>query len=377
MKPIIYDVETTTFEKGSPFSRRNKLVLGGLHFDESFLYFDSFPPDPVQELLTKDCLLVGFNLKFDVHWGRNVGLDFSKVKVWDCQLAEFILSNQTNVFPSLDDCLRKYEMPLKLDIVKTEYWDKGIDTDEVPIDILLDYLNGDLRKTRAVFLKQLEEFNERPQALKLFRLQCADLMVLEDMEYNGLLYDEEEAEKRAKELEIDIQNIETELRIGYDQIPINFDSVDHVSCYLYGGTIVEERRMPIGVFKTGLKEGQPRHKIVKFNYALPPLVKPLKGSELQKEGYYSTDEGTLRSLKANRQSRKRIDLILKRSRLQKLRGTYYLGIPSLNKEMDWEDGRIFGQYNQCVARTGRIASSKPNQQNLAPEFKQLIVSRFT
>ncbi len=37
---------------------------------------------------------------------------------------------------------------------------------------------------------------------------------------------------------------------------------------------------------------------------------------------------------------------------------------------------IYGQLNQCVARTGRLSSSKPNLQNFDGEIKDLFGSRY-
>ena len=44
--------------------------------------------------------------------------------------------------------------------------------------------------------------------------------------------------------------------------------------------------------------------------------------------------------------------------------------------MNWETNVLHGQLNQCVARTGRLSSSKPNLQNFDGEIKQLFGSRY-
>jgi len=196
------------------------------------------------------------------------------------------------------------------------------------------------------------------------------------MEYNGMLFDVKEASRLAGVEETRQKEIEKELMEGYEDIPINFQSRDHLSCYLYGGTIVDEVRMPVGVYKTGTKTGLPRYKIVEYKYELPQLIKPPKGSELKKDGYFATDETTLRSITASKQARHKLDLILERSKSSKLIGTYYRGIPELIKEMDWPDGTLHGNFNQCVATTGRLSSSRPNLQNFAGSVDKLLVSRY-
>jgi len=381
MNYLVLDVETTSFQKGNPFSRQNKLVAVGAHnptIGESCVttQLDTHKEN-IQELVSNSNVLVGFNIKFDLHWIRKYGIDFSSCSVWDCQLAAFLLSGQSTPYPSLNGVSSLYGLGSKLDVVSTEYWDKGIDTPDIPEKVLLDYLEQDLLLTEQVYHHQLKLFESEPQLYKLFKLQCQDLLVLQEMEYNGMLFDTEAAEKQAAIEEARLLEIEKELQKGYEGIPINFRSRDHLSCYLYGGTIIHEARMPIGVYKTGAKVGLPRYKIVEYKYELPQLIKPLKESELKKDGYFATDEGTLRSISASKQSRHRLDLILERSKSSKLIGTYYRGIPELIKTMDWPDGTLHGNFNQCVATTGRLSSSRPNLQNFAGEVDALLISRFS
>lgn len=366
----VLDVETTIFQKGNPFSLRNKLCLVGIG---NYLGMDK---ETIQHEIDSSTLLVGFNIKFDLHWIRKYGLNFTTKPVWDCQLADFILSGQSNPYPSLNSVASKYGLGSKLDVVATEYWDKGIDTPDIPEGVLREYLQQDLLLTEKVYHHQLTLFKSQPQTYKLFRLHCQDLLVLQEMEYNGMLFDVKQAAEEAAKEEKRIHEIESALKEGYETVPLNFASRDHLSAYLYGGTITEEIPVLIGVFKTGLRKGQPKFGKQEVKYELPQLIKPLRGSELKKEGYYATDEGTLKSITASKQSRRRLDLILERAKSSKLLGTYYRGIPELIEEMDWPSGTIHGNFNQCVAATGRLSSSKPNLQNFAGTVDKLIRSRY-
>jgi DNA polymerase I-like protein with 3'-5' exonuclease and polymerase domains len=274
----------------------------------------------------------------------------------------------------LQGTCEKYGLPGKLDVVKTEYWEKGIDTDQIPQDILKEYLLGDLDATQQVFEKQDKLLVENQR--KLFSLQCQDLLVLQEMEFNGIYINVKEALRCADEEDAKAREVEKQLQQGYENIPINWDSNDHLSCYLYGGTIVDTVRLPIGVYKSGAKIGQPRYKLVDYEYKLARMVEPLRGSELKKEGYYATNDPTLRSLKATKEARRRVNLILERAKSVKLSGTYYRGLPKLIETMDWPSGILHGQFNQCVAATGRLSSSKPNLQNFAAEVKTLLETRY-
>lgn len=156
---LIYDVETTISNKGNPFDNTNKLVMSGYkHLDEPSVCGVLEHKFLTQIEFDWSTLVVGFNIKFDLHWARRIGVDISKICIWDCQIAEFLLNKQTPRYPSLDQACEKYGFPPKLDVVKTEYWDKGICTSEIPTDILREYLEGDLDRTERVFKEQLFTF---------------------------------------------------------------------------------------------------------------------------------------------------------------------------------------------------------------------------
>ena len=44
--------------------------------------------------------------------------------------------------------------------------------------------------------------------------------------------------------------------------------------------------------------------------------------------------------------------------------------------MDWPNDTLFSNLNQCTAVTGRLSSTKPNQQNFPPEAKTFCISRY-
>jgi len=371
------DFETTTFNKGSPFDLRNKAICLGIQVDRNAgeAIFRPFTEN-IQQTINEASLLVFFNAKFDLHWYTNIGITFEPCKIWCCQLAEFLLSRQTLSYPSLEEVASRYGLGNKLDIVKLDYWDKGIDTDQIPEAILSDYVKQDVALTYSIYLKQIKEFSNRPIALyKLFRLCCDDLLFLLEMERTGLPYDIDLCLKRSKEIEQKIEKIHLELKSVYPDIPINFGSGDQLSAFLYGGTIYEDYHEHVGFYKTGIKAGQPKYSPKIKEHILPQLVKPIRNSNLLKPGVYKTDVQTLQKLRG-RASKKFVGPLLELSKLDKLNSTYYKGLPKKAKEYGWEDGIIHGQFNQCVAATGRLSSSKPNQQNMAEECLDLFKSSF-
>lgn len=402
------DIESTTFQKGNPFSRRNRLCSVGLLSDSIYVDFpieyDSSPYgnylQAIQEVLNNTELLIGFNIKFDIHWIRRYGISIDRVhSVWDCQLAYFVLDYQSKAYPSLNDALDKYGLPNKLDRVANEFWSQGIDTPEIPWDILAEYQEADVRKTYEVYLKQKEEFEKGdPRLYEMFKLQCKDLLILEDMEFYGMKLDVSKAKEKELELQSRLLSIDEELGKIADS-RINWSSSDAISVFLYGGSLyfkVRERAQR--VLKNGTIKEYERWGTEKVDYVR--RVKPLDRTEssttanlsdqelqllnvdLLRTGrkpvqrLYSVDEQTLRGLKTTGKIKRVIELLLERSELDKLHGTYYKGLQDIITEMDWPDEELHGQFNQCVVVTSRLSSSKPNLQNLAGETKILYVSKY-
>ena len=379
---ICLDVETTTRNKGNVYDPRNKLcslVIKVISETSCDTYSFSAPWDVgrINELLNLSTLIIGFNLKFDLAWLRH---EFGFLLVlpnrcYDCQYAEFLFSNQTWKYPDLETSCKQRGLGEKFDFIKENYWNKGIDTDQIPIEELLTYNVQDVEITYQLYLEQMKLFQgEQASKYRLFRLHMLDLPVLLDMEWNGLLYNKEKSLAKSHELQKQIDKLESELN-ELAGMQINWGSGDERSAFLYGGTVTREHRVPVGVYKTGAKTGQTRFRIVKDTTQFERRIEPLKGTEYAKGGVWSTDEPTLRSLKTNKLNQKILNWILERAKLEKLRGTYLEGLPKKMEDMGWGD-YLHPSYNQCVAVTGRIASSNPNGQNLAPLAKQLIESRF-
>ena len=383
MKAQVIDTETTTFSKGNPFSARNKLCMVGMYNGRNYIpnlieYNDEpygSKLEEIQKVIDDADLLVFFNAKFDLHWLARYGIKFYNKKLWDCQYAHFCLTGQGLRMPSLDGVLTYYGLPLKYDTVKLDFWEKGIDTPSIPLAILEPYLEQDCVSTWNVFQRQIEDLKDKPQLKKLIWWGCQDILVTQEMEWCGLKLDIDKSLKLGEECLEKIRTIDVELQAIYGNPNVNWNSGDHLSAVLYGGKLKYKGRETVcRVLKSGKQTFHDRDAIKEET--LPTLVEPLKGSALKKEGYYSTDEGTLRTLKAFGKAKQIIALTLERSKIDTQVGTYYYGIPKLYKEKDWTDSILHGQLNHCVAKTGRLSSSSPNQQNFTKEIQQCLISRF-
>lgn len=381
MAVVTLDVETTTKHKGNVYDEDNKLcsiVIKVISENLENLYSFSSPWDVglINDLLNKSTKLIGFNIKFDLAWlRREFGfIPNNSVIIHDCQYAEFLFSKQTWRYPDLETSCSNYNLGHKIDVIKEKYWNKGIDTDQIPLEELLEYNKQDVELTYKLYKLQLKKFNKKPQLYKLFGVHMLDLPCLLEMEWNGLLYNKKKSLEQSELLDKQVKDIETKLNLLIN-FELDWNSNDEKSAILYGGTVERVYKIPIGHYKSGPKTGLTRYKNETQVYTFNRQVEPLKGTEYKKGNVWSVDEPTLRSLKPNKQIKNIINLILERAKLEKLNGTYLKGLPKKLEEKNW--GTILHPtYNQCVAVTGRVASSDPNGQNLVPLCKQLIESRF-
>lgn len=325
----------------------------------------------LQKLVDEADLIVGFNFKFDYHWLRKWGLRLEHKRLWDCQVSEFVIQRQQNPYPSLNECAETYGLAQKLDVVKTEYWDKGICTSKIPWSVLKPYAVWDAQLTYDVYVAQQEHVSKAQRSL--LAVLHADLHVLQEMEKNGITYDEELCVSRGAELDVTIRELRAKLDAFYPDIPILWSSGDQLSAFLYGGTITQVVKEHVGYFKSGQRAGTAKYRNAEIVHQLPRLYTPLRGTELKKEGFYATNEDTLLKLKGKQGPLK---VLLELSKLEKLNGTYYKGLPKLNAKMVWPKGYLHGQFNQVVAATGRLSSIAPNLQNFASDLQDVFVTRY-
>jgi DNA polymerase I-like protein with 3'-5' exonuclease and polymerase domains len=367
---LYFDCETTTRNKGNPFDRNNRLVCVGwsLNGVTGIWYYDQ-PTQILQEVF-KEKEWCAFNSKFDLHWLKRAGISLPE-RIWCCQLAEFILKRQSNPYPSLEGTCESYGIEGKFDQVKKEYWDKGIDTLDIPRDVLTPYCLQDVAILEKLTKLQKEQIKGKET---LFSLHMQDLLVLEDIEWNGLYFNDELLEAKKQELNNLITELQRKLDLLHSVPNFNWASPRHLSALLYGGTIEEDRRIPVGVFKSGKRVGQPRYEIETVTHTLPRMYAPPKGSETATEGVWSTDEDTLKKIKGGKKNL--ISALLELREIQKLQSTYVEGLLQKHNELGWEPNYLHGQYNQVVARTGRLSSKVPNMQNFPETMLNVLETRY-
>ena len=388
--PVFLDVETTTSNKGHPFDPRNKLVSYVIddNTSTSFVYFTD--PDFRNfrgRLRAGHSTYIGFNVKFDLHWCFP-DVPIQDIKIWDCQLAEFIYSGQQDRLLSLDTCLERYNLPKKRSIVVHDYWAQGIDTDQIPVADLKDYNLGDVEPLKALYNIQQQLLSDQQKALVLALGE--DMKVLMEMERNGIVFNKEGAKQYQEESLQKVKKIEEEISTFLPPIQhgtFNYDSGDHLSALLYGATI----EFPYSIsseeiYKSGPNKGQTyiRNRWFKEVVTFPKRFKPLEKTEVKKTRnnsatephFYQVDEPTLKQLTSRRKEDKRlVEILLLRAELIKV-VEMLDSIFKLFDKFQWQDNIMHPQYNQNIVITGRLSSSNPNGQNMPPEVEQFLVSRY-
>lgn len=390
MNATVFDVETTRFPSGNPHTKGTFLVswaakkVGSLEVHETHYYQDADFTRSLGTAVRTWTLVVGINLKFDISWLTKHEIELpERCKVWDCQIAEFVLSGQTNSFASMDELCAKYDIKGKEGGLH-EYWDKGVNTQDIPRDVVVSYNADDTHRTEGIFLAQQKDSRMTPALHKLILLMGSDLRVLEQMESNGLKYNVAKSVEEGKKCRAQIANIETELNVYAEHKDINYDSGDHLSCFLFGGSYSIDYFEPVeSVYKSGGRKGETyisnRFKESK-TYSYAGCFRPLPDSEVKKSTperrLYQVGEPILLQLPRRTKVQRRIvELLLKRSELEKLASTYFEKLPNMLEEKKWGDV-VHGVYNQVVARTGRLSSSAPNMQNNTVDVDRMFITRF-
>lgn len=335
----------------------------------------------IQDLVDEADVLSAQNLKYDLNILKYIGVKVDTKKLHCIMVTDYLLSGQDPELSfNLNAISDRCGIPPKLDVVKEEYWNKGLNTDEVPVELLEEYVLDDTRKVKCIREQQLLEV---PEIQNVYNIQMEFTHVLSDIECNGLLWDGERAYEILNDNQKIIDSYISRLLEIAGEPRLNIGSGDQLSALIYGGkatvswyewATVEYKTQPYSKYY---------EKEFKEEIELPGLgFTPLRGSALKKDGYWSTNKDVIKQLKCKTKlQREVVSIILELSALAKANETI-LGKKEdtglINKVQ--KDDRIHSKMNQTVTRTGRLSSSDPNGQNLprgnTSPLKQCFISEY-
>lgn len=387
---LILDIETTINNRGegaigsfaaSPWRQDNWIVaVGSKRKDKEvqIKYFETSMGHQAGYIIPDSLTVVGHNIKFDLHYLRRYyaswrdWLNNQHVTIWDTQLAEYLLSGQFKLFPSLDYCSAKYGGTQKDDAI-SDYWKSGVNTCDIPKEQLLEYLHNDVLNTERVYLAQRARAKELGM-LALIETNMRALLAIIDMEYNGMAFDVVHAQSEVARNKTSLEKLTAHIfRILQSRLPrlpwyaLNPNSRDQLSIALFGGTYKYEEYRPVRDetgnlvhYKSGTRKGQAKTRKTVQEHTVPGRNQV--SAATSKAGIYCTDDETLETM-----SDPLAKLAREHRALTKQIATYFEGYSALV----WPDGRIHPELHMTSTATGRLSCSQPNLQNATSSNKPL------
>lgn len=258
MSTLILDLEVENWpymgQIASPRHPDNYIVAPGWAYDNGpvqHLYFNSKEEAHKKWLPSLDGVevIVAHNAAFELdwilaeYWSTFVQWYAAGGRVFCTAYAEYLLSNQTNLYPTLDETAPKYGGTHKIDEVKI-LWEQGYRTSQIDSQLLIEYLagpGGDIENTRKVYYGQATELVARGMWSMMWAR--ADGLVYNAFAMSaGLHVDRKLAFELKDQLEQELTEIDGQLSYMYSHITnagveFNLNSDYHMSAWLFGGSL--------------------------------------------------------------------------------------------------------------------------------------------
>lgn len=380
---LTIDVETAYMERSYPYNPASYLTSiaawNGLrsyfwlfrHKDNDAKKGDKECIAELQALIDKSSIIVAHNMKYDAHWLKWLGVELQHKRLWCTSVAEYILSGQTWQYPSLNDVAAKRLSSHKLDKVK-ELWDTGVETKNIPLEILQEYNVEDCRLTYAIFEQQLQEVRSLGME-PLSRIEMEKIKCLVDIEMNGMSIDLVMLKQKGAELR---EQLSTEVKkiqelAGWD---VNISSPIQLSALLFGGEYTEKQRVK---YEVTLKDGTRKERERWENVTIQREgLKFIPNPEWKNKKGYSVGKDVLTMLAGQAREmgpvgKALLDGLLLTSHLEQQLSTFVGGITSRHVQ-----GVIHPEMNNTRTSTARLSSSNPNMQNIPRDKTSTIKQVF-
>ena len=363
---------------GSPHYAGNNVVLAGwsdgngVHTSSTLMQLLHAVDNACDE--HNVVILCGFNIAFDLaylmrnpYFRDTLTIHRDKIRVWDVQQAQYLLSGQAMIYPSLDGVCELHGLPVKPDKIKA-YWNSGMRTEDIPIDELTEYLEHDVGVTEQLARIQVKAMNKTMKDLCF--IKGDDILCTTIMENAGMHFDLEKCAEISDELRVSLLEVQEKMHwlvkseTGFEYFTPTKNK--EASTVLFGGTFEWDTKVEDGVYKSGIKKGQVKLKkqvnTIDFDGILSPVTKA-KAKELFQD---SVSDQVLQWILENEHPEnwavgQFIGYLQDFREMHKDLSTYYDGYTKLV----WEDGMIRPNFQHCATRTGRQSCTQPNLQNVS------------
>lgn len=254
---VVLDVENTVTKSGGklhldPFTPTNSLVMIGIQVEEEeprHYTFDHSEYDcnyeyrkkdceEVQEILDQATLLIGHNINHDLLWIWETGFKYDG-PVWDTMLAEYVLQRGDKQPLSLEACAERRDLDVKKQDTLKQYLKQGVPVNEIPYELLKEYLYADLGATWGLFYDQSADLRDDNSRVlyPIVSLTMETCVVLAKIFRNGFTVDSDALEEVRTQFQNEKQQIENELQIQVRELmgdtPINLNSPEQLSWIIY------------------------------------------------------------------------------------------------------------------------------------------------
>lgn len=323
-------------------------------------------------------LLIGHNISFDLCYVWK-DPDIQKYfidggKIWDTQLAEYLLTGQQHAFASLAELQEKYlgrrEKPSKISFL----YKKGIGADRIVQKgkkcprlwaLYNEYCRSDGATPLLIFKAQYSRAKEEGM-LALIEMYNDYLISIINMTCTGIKIDITKTEKTLQQFNLkhleyleQAQNILKSVWTDPRLPKFNINSPDHKSAVFFGGSIKIKETIEAGKFKNG----NTRYKSIDSAILVRGYgVSPTLSYRGKKEGLYSTDDKVMKKIAlntTNNEIKEYIKLQKQAMMYKKAAKTYCQAL--LDRTID---GYLYPNFNNTITPTGRLSSSEPNTQNI-------------
>ncbi len=272
-------------------------------------------------LASKDKRFVGHNLKFDLLMLRGTGLEVHGA-LYDTMLLHYLLSPDGRHGLDLLAMQELNYQPIPIEQVVPEVKSDPQSILQVPVAELGEYAAEDADVALQLYETLWPRVEEEGLAALYLDIERPLLRVLADMEWQGIALDPSRLAELRNTLMGEQNALADRIRSAAHNETLNIDSPKQVGEFLFGQLRIAEK------------------------------------AKKTKSGQYNTSEVELQKYSAAHPVVR--DILDYRER-KKLLSTYVDALPQL---VNPKTGRIHAQFNQAVAGTGRLSSSRPNMQNI-------------
>lgn len=262
MKILVLDLETTVERiegriDNSPKNPRNKCVSGYWgwlgedtvdHVKKAVWYHKDYegcdPTDELREDLLSADMMVCHNTKFDAEWLQEMGFTLPPI-VYDTMIVEYLLAKgQRRPLSLKESAIRRQVKSLKKSELIDEMFRDGVDFSEMPLDVVNEYAEADVKACGELYLAQLPILErEHNQSLKkVIPFMHEMLLFLCEIEMNGVKVDLDALEEVEREFEAEKEILEKRLNEIVEMVmgdtPINLQSGADMTKVVYSREVI-------------------------------------------------------------------------------------------------------------------------------------------